>query len=76
MGLRSIGREEDFFLGISNVSVYSEKLTSASGSEILKVIGIELSFSTWAEVATLASYMNLNWFKFSGLSGRRVFKVT
>lgn len=58
------------------MSVYSEKLTSASGSEILKVNGTELSFSIWAEVATLASRVNLNWFKFLGCSGRRVFKVT
>lgn len=75
MGLRSIGRDEDLFLGISNVSVYSEKLTSANGSEVLKVNGIELPFSIWAEVATLAIHLNLNWFKFSSHSGRRVFKV-
>lgn len=54
------------------MSVYSEKLTSANGSEILKVNGIELPFSI---VVTLAIHLNLNWFKFSGCSSRRVFKV-
>lgn len=57
------------------MSVYSEKLTSADGSEIPKVNGVELPFSVWAKAATLAVHFNLNWFKFSGRSGRRVFKV-